>query len=36
MTDETNAPAETQAGGEVTAAEAVDEPKKIDPEPEAP
>lgn len=31
MTDETNAPAETQAGGETV----IDEPKKIDPEPEA-
>jgi hypothetical protein len=31
MTEDTNAPAETQAGGEAP----VDEPKKIDPEPEA-
>lgn len=34
MTDETNTPAATQAGGEATAPVA-DEPKKIDPEPEA-
>ncbi len=33
MTDETNAPAATQAGGE--SATPVDEPKRIDPEPEA-
>ena len=35
MTDETNGQAATPAGGEAAATPVVDEPKKIDPEPEA-